>query len=272
MKKRFFAFGCSYTKSWSPTWADYIGINFDEYVNLGRGGSSNTFAMNRLTEVNEKYGLNPETDHVMVMLTGFSRYSWMADSEEKKGWQTIGDMYSNYQTTKEKKLGAFLDDMWSEKWAVYQSWIAAKSIKDLLVRNNISHEILMGIDNSCYLTEVQDAWWGTTTLNRDTVKLAEEIYDMVSYRESLDEWKDKKYKREEHVFWKDRNCYDGHPTAKMHFEYVREKFPEFITEKSQALLDYAESIADYSSQAIHGRKFHEYHMTFNRDGQFPLFE
>ena len=31
---RFFAFGCSYTNWPHPTWADFIGINFEEYYNL----------------------------------------------------------------------------------------------------------------------------------------------------------------------------------------------------------------------------------------------
>ena len=35
IKKRFFAFGCSYTHwNLNPTWADFIGINFEEYYNL----------------------------------------------------------------------------------------------------------------------------------------------------------------------------------------------------------------------------------------------
>jgi hypothetical protein len=35
---RFFAFGCSYTRYAYATWADYIGVNFDEYYNYGCGG------------------------------------------------------------------------------------------------------------------------------------------------------------------------------------------------------------------------------------------
>jgi hypothetical protein len=39
-KKRFFSFGCSFTKSWeNPTWADYVGIEFDNFYNLAMPGS-----------------------------------------------------------------------------------------------------------------------------------------------------------------------------------------------------------------------------------------
>lgn len=272
MKKRFIALGCSYTQCWCPTWSDYIGVNHEEYINLGRAGSSNTYAMNRLVEFNETYKLNSETDYVMVMLTGFGRFSWIADNNSKKGWQTIGDMYANYGSTKEKQLGIFLDNMWNERWAVYQSWIAVNNIKNLLTRNNITHRILMGINNSYYLNEISEGWGRSTILNKDTIKQVEEIYNIVSYKESLDEWQDKKYKREDHVFWEDTNCYDGHPTATMHFEYVKEKFPEYITEKSQAVFDYAESINDYSSQRVYGERYHAYKQAFDKNGSYALFE
>ena len=48
-KSRFFAFGCSYT-NWihNPTWADFIGINYNKYYNFGRPGASNTYIMQKI--------------------------------------------------------------------------------------------------------------------------------------------------------------------------------------------------------------------------------
>jgi hypothetical protein len=51
--KRCFSFGCSYTNHCWVTWADFVGSNFDIYINFGRGGASNTFIMNQVFEQND---------------------------------------------------------------------------------------------------------------------------------------------------------------------------------------------------------------------------
>ena len=48
MNKRLFTFGCSFTQWKWPTWADYIGINFDEYYNAGQAGSDNKHILNHI--------------------------------------------------------------------------------------------------------------------------------------------------------------------------------------------------------------------------------
>ena len=68
MKKRLFAFGCSYTLYSYPTWVDFIGINFEEHYNYGRSGASNTFIMNRIIEANDQFKFNPDTDLILIML------------------------------------------------------------------------------------------------------------------------------------------------------------------------------------------------------------
>ena len=55
MYSRFFAFGCSFTSYYWPTWADIIGQEFsDRYYNLAMCGAGNEFMFHfPLTEENE---------------------------------------------------------------------------------------------------------------------------------------------------------------------------------------------------------------------------
>ena len=71
MNKRFFSFGCSFTKWCWPTWNDYIGINFDAYINKGSSGADNKNILYNLLQVDKEYKLN-ENDFVIVMFSSFN--------------------------------------------------------------------------------------------------------------------------------------------------------------------------------------------------------
>jgi hypothetical protein len=63
--KRFFAFGCSYTNYYWPTWADIIGYDIPIYENWGQGGGSNHFIFNSVIEANARYNFSKD-DLVIV--------------------------------------------------------------------------------------------------------------------------------------------------------------------------------------------------------------
>ena len=249
MKTRFFAFGCSYTQYSYATWADFVGCNFEEYYNYGRGGASNSFIMNRVVECNELFKFNPETDTVIVMLSGFGRFSYL-----NKKWFTDGDLYSYYGNTKDIKIKGFIENMWSEEAANYSSWIAAKTIKMIL--KDIPHKFFMSIDNRHY-SESDGSKWGKEQLIRPkAIEKTRDIYDMLDDTESMDEWKSKKYTWADHYVWKEENNrIDGHPTQKMHFDFVKDKLPEYLTDKSENLFNYVEEIFIDSTQHNQGTNF-----------------
>jgi hypothetical protein len=65
--KRFFVFGCSFTKHHWPTWADFIAVNYDEYYNFAQGGC-NTFIMNRMIEIDHlKNYINNLSDKLLFL-------------------------------------------------------------------------------------------------------------------------------------------------------------------------------------------------------------
>lgn len=242
MKKRCFAFGCSYTSYSYATWADLIGINFEEYYNFGLAGSSNTHMMNKLVEANEIHKFNPETDYVLVMLTGFGRFTYLPPLSS---WQAKGDLYAYNHNTNDAVTVEFVKNMWSDNWAVYQSWIAAKVIKQTL--KGINHAMVMGIDNSGYID-------GTADLHNSVVPLAQEIYDILDVSITLDKWKEKNQYTDS-PFWVEEERRDGHPSTDVYLKYVREFFPQYNTEKTNNLVEYWKENFDHRSQYHMGRKF-----------------
>jgi hypothetical protein len=238
MIKRFFAFGCSYTRYAYMTWADIIGVNYEEYHNYGAPGSSNTFIMNRLVEVNNTCKFNSETDYVIVMLTGFGRFSYISGTPK---WHHNGELHSYYHNTKDPVIKHFLDNMWSEDWAVYQSWIATKIIKDLLVIHNIPHKILMGIDNSPYTYRAGD-------LRQDSIDKANEIYNIIDIKLTIDEWRKLSPENNDSPYWENKKGRDGHPSSAAYLKFLKENLPEFVTDKSLNELTEYNRIFDNSSQ------------------------
>lgn len=89
--RRFFTFGCSFTRySWA-TWADILAQEMPqaEFYNFGRGGGGNLFISSRIAEANVRYKFC-ETDLVAVMFTTFTREDrWVNGS-----WLTLGNIYN----------------------------------------------------------------------------------------------------------------------------------------------------------------------------------
>jgi hypothetical protein len=235
IKNRFFAFGCSYT-NWNlnPTWADFIGINFEEYYNLGKPGACNTYIMNQVIETNEKMQFNQKTDVVIIALTGFGRFSYLQPPPKNKPqgyeWVTNGDiLFKNPGHPEKTKLIA--NEIYNYTWAAYNSWIAIKVIKSILSSKNIEHKIIMVIDNSHYLTDT-DALDLNNGINEfdDITSKIKNIYDTLDIVETIDE-----VKLNYNLPRKLPN--DGHPNKEVHFEYMSKHFAEFVTEKSKNLLN-----------------------------------
>ncbi len=248
-KKRFFAFGCSYTCHITGTWADYIGSNFEEYYNFGRGGACNTFIMNKFIEADAKYKFNSETDYIVVMFTNFNRFSYY----DKVGWKLQGSVYQN-ETYPEQ----FRNEMWSEDWGIYNSWIAVNTIKQLLRYKAIDNKTLLAMDSIYY----EDSPFDDTLTNSLSTKFVNNIYNIISDSESLDAWKGKRYKfPEEYDLYVKEDFRDAHPTQLMHYEFMKEKFPQFNTNESKNTFEFLESIQDISSW--HNQQ-QAYQLSFNQ--------
>jgi hypothetical protein len=69
--------GCSCTAHCWPTWADYLGRHYDDYINTGHGGADNqTIARNIIDTAQAG-------DVVVVQWTGFDRFNTFIDEPTK---------------------------------------------------------------------------------------------------------------------------------------------------------------------------------------------
>lgn len=228
--KRFFAFGCSFTKHHWPTYADFVAVNYDEYYNLGKGGASNTFIMNRLVETDSLVNFSADTDFVIVMLSGFNRFSWLDDGY----WRTDGDLH-NWQfhmkrKTEEKQpheiaMLNFCDGMLNDSWLIYQNWTAVKVIKNILVSKNIPHKILAGMNF------FDNRVWDLSDAARQKIQDISNCLDV-----SITLMDFKLLSQDILINFKNGEK-DGHPSFKTHYNFTLKYLPDLYTNKSKDFYD-----------------------------------
>lgn len=241
-KSRFFAFGCSYT-NWihNPTWADFIGINYNKYYNFGRPGASNTYIMQKFIEADELYNFNVDTDYIIVAITGFGRFTYLEIPDDvvipigfkgRYNWETNGDiLFPNDKHPTKAKL--IRNKIYNWPWAAYDSWIATTIIKKLLTLKGIQHKIIMALDNSHYIDEAY-----TLGLDREfenigyIVPKIKNIYDILDIKESIE------------VYRKNNSEYEqsNHPTGQVYYDYCLKYMPESLSNKSLDLLNTSEEL------------------------------
>lgn len=227
---RCFAFGCSFTGHITGTWADYLGANFNEYYNFGRGGACNTYILNKFIEADARYNFNSKDDYIVVMFTSFSRFSFF----NKYGWNCSGSVFNNPAHFKE-----FVNNMWTEDQGIYNSWIAINTIKQILTLKGIKHKLLLGV-NAIF----NDGKFDDTLYNRLSTTMEKEFENLLDDSESMMTWQNKLYHYPtDFNYYEDEGYTDSHPTQLIHYTYMKEKFPEFDTPISKQRFEYAESIS-----------------------------
>ena len=265
--KRLFVFGCSYMNFDWLTVADLIGSNFDEYYNFGEPGACNTFISDRLFETNELHKFNRDTDYVVVGITGFGRFSYYA--LEENVWKTTGDIMS-INPGHPEKIKWFAKNMYNYKWATYRSWVAIKSIKNLLIGTGVKHTMLMSINNEHYADDKDGEILG---LDPTTINKAKEIYELLDIKESIDSFLSSQVKGNypRPMLQFNSGEYDHHPSQLEHFKFFSKYFPEFVTEKSTEWFDYFESTFNYTARIEQGVDFNRNMRPRRKESNFGLF-
>ena len=213
MNKRLFTFGCSFT-SWKwPTWNDYIGLNFDKYYTLGCGGADNKNILYRLLQADKKYKFTSD-DCVMIMFTSFNRLSYV---DKDFTIHNIGDLVDD--NLKLHPIGK----NYNFETAIYDNYIAIQSAKSILESKNIKYELLQSMKHDFYHDNFE--------AGEDIKKNLDDCLDLFKYP-VMENWCYENYDfMKEKVIWKDNHAQDGHPTMKHHLDFVKEFFPQYITDK-----------------------------------------
>lgn len=253
---RLFTFGCSYTGCWFATWADLIGPNFKEYYNFGRGGACNTYIMNKFIEVDKLLNLN-EQDHVIIMFTGISRFSFY----NRDGWVCNGNVYHPGIDQ------GFVDNMWSIDWGVYNTWIAINTIKSILDLKKVNYKFLSSLDNSIVYSSFYE------DIKEPTKKYYEEFINLLSDKESMDTWKNKRYVYPTDYYkFGHQQHENGHPTQLMHYEFIKDKLPEFDTNITREIYELAEKTLNLSSYETQAASFFTHiNKPYNKALNYTLF-
>lgn len=92
--KRIFAFGCSYTRYYYPTWANIIASQYSpdtQFINLGVSGGGNSLVLTRLSQADSKFKIQ-KNDLVLIMYPSFTR----EDRFVSEGyWHTPGNIFNS---------------------------------------------------------------------------------------------------------------------------------------------------------------------------------
>jgi len=239
--KRLFTFGCSYTNWCWPTWADYIGINFQEYYNLADSGCDNKNILFNVLQADKTHKFTKD-DTIIVMFTSFNRCSYFKNYE----LYNVGDVVKaqdNHPMTNKYPYEA----------GIYDSWISANSIKTIFDTKDLNYQFIQAMPYDFM-------WKNHKVLNtRTDIKystLVKDYNESLYVKISLDEWARKKYDFDsEQVVWQDNGMNDGHPTMKMHLDFVKAFFPQYYTEKATDFYDLNVKHFTDDSQGKQGKKF-----------------
>jgi hypothetical protein len=100
--RRFFAFGCSFTRYWWPTWADLIAQEIPESYNYGLCGAGNHYIFNSVIYAHQKFKFNQD-DLIIIMWTNVMR----EDRYIRGSWLVPGNIYT--QNTYDENFMKYVD-------------------------------------------------------------------------------------------------------------------------------------------------------------------
>lgn len=221
MTKRFFAFGCSYTRYFYPTWADLIGSNFDEYYNYGQAGSGNRYIFNAIIEASIIHKFTND-DVIFIQWSGVER----TDKYINNAWKIQIHQHKDY-------ILEWLH--FKDKLLELMNYITV--LKNWFNACNISHRFLMltNIDND-YASFMQDNCTEVKDFYNETVNILHPgFHDVLTDN------------RDRPVTIASKKIYDGHHLPWEHYDYVEKFFPEYLPKISnlrQQLIDVYEQTVD----------------------------
>lgn len=221
--KRFFAFGCSFTKYCWPSWADLLSKEMPnaEYFNFGLGGSGNQLISYRIAEANTRYKFT-DTDLIMVMWTTYYREDRWVNGK----WIAHGNIYNHHE-------GVY-DETWIRKFADPKGYL----IRDLAIM-----ELTRGYLKSLHCTSI--------CLNSVPVTFEEhnvnEKFDktdnaLLVYKEFIDNMHPTLLELEFNNLWKSEWNIDGHPTTFRYFSYLKKLGIELSSDTERYALKKTEDL------------------------------
>jgi hypothetical protein len=224
--KRLYTFGCSFTKYKWPTWADFIGNQFEIYENWGQPGAGNLFISTQVYECCQKNCVGVD-DTVLVMLSSTNRFDII--NQDSK-FVTEGNIYNSPSLPKE-----FVENIWSEEFGIYLTWFAANSIKRLLDGIGCKYKIMTAFD----ITKLDDDSLITDDLFNKG-RIIHTLHDLrteFNFEDNLNDFS-KTMLKEGHSYYNfmEYGGNDDHPSMSIHLEWIKKYLPEYYDIKMDNML------------------------------------
>tara|TARA_R110000868_G_scaffold4012_27_gene24567 strand:- start:2825 stop:3619 length:795 start_codon:yes stop_codon:yes gene_type:complete len=217
---RLFTFGCSFTKYIYPTWADFIGTQFDIHQNWGKLGAGNFFIYSQLLECNQLNNINKD-DTVLIMLSSYIRFDLI---DRKSNFVNSGNMYNQKFFDED-----FVYNKWSEEYGFYSTWAYVNSIINFLKSVGCKYKILNAFD----ITKREGDTYAFDDFSKPRFKNCLEYLKTVCHE--VDLYSYSKQKNENGIphykFKEDGDFEDYHPTISMHHDFVKEYLTEFYDQR-----------------------------------------
>jgi len=228
---RLFTFGCSYTAYGWPTWADICGRTFDTYINYGKSGAGNHYIVSSLIECDRVYNLTPN-DTVLIMFSGSTRF----DTLTHGSWGTRGNIFTTNNFFDEK----FLQEYWSVDYGYQTTWMHINHAHLFLEYKNIQHKIMTAF-NMLPGFEAEYDYIPEITSKKFSIELEKDAIRILDVSIAMRDWVKSKYAKSDFYRfepskdkpWMKPNelFIDGHPTIKMHYDWVKQFLPNYLPEK-----------------------------------------
>jgi hypothetical protein len=248
--KRFFAFGCSFTSYYWPTWADIISKEFSESYNYGRNGAGNFFVYQSLIEAILKHKINKD-DLVMIMFSNVTREDRFV---KNRGWVTPGNLYFQNE----------YDEKFLQKYLCDHGYL----MRDLNLVSGCKFSLdSIGCDYKLMSIVPFDSKQSDSGKMSNINYLLEFYNDILTTLEPnvLDtvfdgDWNTRSPRPAYQVHWQKEIYVDNHPTPNEHLEYLQQIIPniefskktlEFVAESNQQVLSKDFAMTTFKTQSTH---------------------
>jgi hypothetical protein len=246
--KRFFAFGCSFTKYIWATWANILAedlrIKYNtEFYNLGKSGMGNEYMLNVAAQADAVYNFN-EDDLIIVCYTNVARI----DQFTHGNWQSRGNIFTSDSYKKLRKLDV--------------NELLMKNLAYIHVTNNFikSRGCQFHALQMCQVDKIFNQMEVTQTFPIPN------LYDMQDiYKDTLAELQPSYFD----VLWNGDctprlNWFDPHPSPIEHYQYLKKVFNYNWNEDTSKKVEIADDRIDNQVQTI----IHTGVLTFDQIIQF----
>lgn len=221
MNKKFFAFGCSFTRYHWPTWADIIGSNFtDNFFNYGKSGAGNLYIYIKIMECLSS-GAISSNDLVIVCWTNVLRDDRYIGSR----WVCPGNLYTQQ----------FYSSDFIKKYVDVEGYY----IRDLALIYGASRALINNGCNFKFISMVPIDNFDQYNISKFDSRVLEIYSEVINSIEA-------NFFKFFNFDWTNPSIenvdVDKHPLPKIHLQFVEKYFPQFDISE-----DYKKKITDITT-------------------------